>query len=86
MEGMGLKFTPGRGSYYTIQVCLGLWLALLGLIASANSPNGWFNPPPASRLRLPASGFPPAPPTPYNVPLVMLEWFCKSCSKTSSVS
>ena len=33
---------------YAIQACLCLWLALLGPIASPNSPNGWFNLPPAS--------------------------------------
>ena len=41
MEGMGVKFTPGMGDvYYAIQACLGLWLALLGLIASPNGPYG----------------------------------------------
>ena len=39
---------------YAIQVCLSLWLALVGPIASPNSPNGGFNPPPASH--------PPPPP------------------------
>ena len=42
--------------YYTIQACLGLLLALLGLIASPNSPYGWFSLPPASH--------PPPPPAP----------------------
>ena len=57
MEGMGLKFTPGKGDvYYAIQACLGLLLALLGLIASPNSLNRWFSLPPASH--------PPPPPAP----------------------
>ena len=51
MEGMGLKSPQGWGDiYYVIQACLGLWLALLGFIASPNGPNGWFSPPPASHL------------------------------------
>ena len=44
-------------------------------IASPNSPNGRFNPPAASH-----------PPTPYNVPSVILQWFKKSCWKSNSVS
>ena len=51
MEGMGLKFTPAIS--YAIQACLGLWLALLGLIASSNSPNGGFKLPLASHPPLP---------------------------------
>ena len=51
-------------SINAIQACLGLWLALLEPIASPNSPNGRFNPPPASH-----------PPTPFNVPSVILQWF-----------
>ena len=69
MEGMGLKFTPviGGDVSYTIQPCLGLCLALLGLIASPNSPNRGFSLPPASQ--------PTPPPIPYNVPSVILQWF-----------
>ena len=54
----GCEIHPSDGGdvYYAIQACLGLWLALLGLIASPNGPNGWFGPPPASH--------PPPPPTP----------------------
>ena len=64
----GLKFTPVMEDVsYAIQACLGLWLALLGPIASPNSPNGRFNPPPASH--------PSPPPTPYNAPSVILQWF-----------
>ena len=57
MEGMGLKFTPGMGRrLLRHSSVLGLLLALLGLIASPNSPYGWFSPPPASH--------PPPPPAP----------------------
>ena len=61
MEGMGLKFTTviGRHLYYAIQACLGLWLALLRLIASPHSPNRWFSLPPTSHLPHP---LPPAYP------------------------
>ena len=65
MEGMGLKFTP------MIVGCLlgplsmfGPMLALIGLIASPNSPNKGFNPPPASH-----SPPPPTPPLPPAHPL-----------------
>ena len=40
MDGMGVKFTPGiyrETSINAIQTCLGLWLVLLGPIASPNS-------------------------------------------------
>ena len=70
MEGMVLKFTPEMEDVsYAIQACLGLWLALLGPIASPNNPNGRFNRPPASH--------PPHPPTPYNAPSVILQCFEK---------
>ena len=74
MEGMGLKFTHGDVSF-AIQACLDLWLALLGLKASPNSSNGGFNSPLASHS--PPSPTPPSshPPTPYNMPSVMLQWF-----------
>ena len=76
MEGIGVKFTPGIGDvYYAIQACLGLWLALLGLIASPNGPNGWFSPPPASHPPPPPAPPPSHPPTPYNMPSVILERF-----------
>ena len=55
---------------YAIQTCLDLWLALLGLIASPNSPNGVFNQRLASH-----------PPTPYNVPSMILQWFWKKLLK-----
>ena len=70
---------------YAIQTCLGLW-ALLGLIASPNSPNGGFNLPPAS--------YPPPPPTSSflptpSTPITCHQWYYSglenSCSKSSSV-
>ena len=46
MEGIGLKYTLVIvRRFLGPQACLGLWLALLGLIAS---PNGGFNIPPAA--------------------------------------
>ena len=50
MGGMGLIFTPVlvRPSLKTLQSCLGLWLTLLGLMATPNSPIGKYNLPPAS--------------------------------------
>ena len=77
MEGMGLKFTPGIGRrlLYAIQACLGLWLALLGLMASPSGPYGWFSPPPASHPPPPPAPPPSHLPTPYNMPSVILEWF-----------
>ena len=54
MEGMDLKFTPVVARRLLgPQACLGLWLALLGLIVSPNSPNGGFNPLPAAHPLLP---------------------------------
>ena len=70
---------------YAIQTYLGIWLALLGPIASQNYPKGEFNPPLASHspLHLP---FPYHPPN----PIVRDQWyysgFEKSCWKSSSVS
>ena len=77
----------GETSLKALQSCLGLWLALLGHIATPNGPVGGFNP---------ASSFPPAtsthhptpshPPTPLYMQSVILQWLWKSCSKSSSVS
>ena len=77
MEGMGVQFTPGIGrlSINTIQTCLGLWLALLGPIASPNNPKKGFNPPLASHPFPPPTQPPSHPPTPYNMPSVILQWF-----------
>ena len=52
----------GETSLKALQSCLGLWLALLGLIATPNSPVGQCNPPPASH--------PPPPPIPPAHPLI----------------
>ena len=69
MKGMGLKFTPVMGDVsYAIQACLDLWLALLGLITSPNSPNRTFNP--------------PAPP-PFNMPLQKKLLKIQRCKLTS---
>ena len=55
-EGMGLKLTP-----VVVRHLLGadLWLALCRLIASPNSPNKKFNPPPAAHHSPPLT--PPHP-------------------------
>ena len=72
----------GETSLKALQSCLGLWLALLGLIATPNSPVGRCNPPPASH--------PPHPPPTRPPPYTCNPWYysgCeKSCSKSSSVS
>ena len=70
----------GETSLKALQSCLGPWLALLGLIATPNSPIGRCNPPPASH--------PPHPPHPLihairDTTVVNCE---KSCSKSSSAS
>ena len=61
-------------SINAIQACLCLRLALVGPIASPNSPNRGFNP----RL---ASHPPFHLPTPYNVLSVILHWFWKKLLK-----
>ena len=72
----------GETSLKALQSCLALWLALLGLIATPNSPIGRYNPPPASH--------PSPPPTPHPPPYTWNPWYysdCeKSCSKSSSVN
>ena len=52
MEGMCLKLTPMvvRRLLGYLLACLNLWLALHGLIASPNGPNGGFGPPLACHL------------------------------------
>ena len=76
----------GETSLRALRSCLGLWLALLGLIATPNSPVGRCNPPPASHPPHP----PPPPPTTHPPPYTRNPWYysgCeKSCSKSSSVS
>ena len=80
MERMGVKFTSVMGDVcYTIQACLGLWLALLGPITSPNGPNRGFNPPPASHsLPLPAPP-PPTHPPPITSHQRYYSGFEKSC-------
>ena len=73
----------GETSLKAFQSCLGLWLALLGLIATPNSPIGRYNY--ITRLRLPIRPLYP-PPTPLYVQSMILQWLWKSCSKSSSVS
>ena len=71
----------GETSLKALQSCLGLWLALLGLIATPSGPVGQCGPPPASH--------PPPPPT-RPPPYTCNPWYysgCeKSCSKSSSAS
>ena len=63
-------------SVNAIQACLGLWLALLGPIASPNGLNRRFDPPLVSHQPPPTSS-PSRPPTPYNVLSVILLSFWK---------
>ena len=86
MEGMGVKFTPVmRRCLLHHSSILGLWLALLGPIASPNSLNGGFKLPPASHP--PPQPTPPShPPISYNAPSVILQWFWISCWKSNGVS
>ena len=73
MEDMGLKFTPGIGRRLLCHSSMfGHMGGTSGLIARPESPNGWFNLPPASHPPPPPTL---PPPTPYNVPSVVLEWF-----------
>ena len=62
-HGSEIHPSDGETSLTPFQACLGLWLALLGPIASPNSPNGRFNPPLASypplHLPLPSPTHPP---------------------------
>ena len=60
----------GETSLKALQSCLGLWLALLGLIATPNSPVGRCNPPPASHPPHPPSH----PPAPLHMQSVILQW------------
>ena len=64
---------------YAIQACLGLWLALLGPIASPNSRNGEFNLPLASHLPPPPTLPPPAHPPPIIYHQYYYSCFEKSC-------
>ena len=63
MGDMGLIFTRvSETSLKALQSCLGLSPALLGLIATANSP--------IRRYNLPLASHPPPPPTPPAHPLI----------------
>ena len=80
----------GETSLKALQSCLGLWLTLLGLIATPNSPVGRCNPPPASHP--PPTHPPPThpPPPTQPPPYTCNPWYysgCeKGCSKSSSAS
>ena len=65
----------GETSLKALQSCLGLWLALLGCIATPNGPVGRYNPPLAS--------YPPPshPPTPLYMQSVILQWLWKKLLK-----
>ena len=76
----------GEMSLKALQSCLGLWLALLGLIATPNGPVGWCNPPQASDPPSPPTPPPSHPPTPYTCNPWYYSGCEKSCSKSSSVS
>ena len=80
--GSGIHPCVGETSLKALQSCLGLWLTLLGLIATPNGPIGWCNPPPASH--------PPHSPPTRSPPYTCNSWYysgCeKSCSKFNSVS
>ena len=65
---------------YAIKACLGLWLALLGPMASPNVPNGSFNLPLASHL--------PPPPPPHSLvmgDILILYWYCFVFSDIRSI-
>ena len=65
----------GETSLKARQSCLGLWLALLGHIATPNSPVGGFNPPPAFHP-------PPShPPNPLYMQSMILQWLWKKLLK-----
>ena len=76
----------GETSLKALQSCLGLWLALLGLIATPNGPVGRCNPPPASHSPPPPTPPPPTLPPPYTCNPWYYSGCEKSCSKSSSAS
>ena len=67
----------GETSLKALQSCLSLWLALLGLIATPNSPTGWYNLPLASHPPLPPTSPSSHPPTPLYVQSVIVQWLWK---------
>ena len=60
----------GEATIKALQACLGLWLVVLGHIATPNSLIGRCNPPPATH-----------PPTPLYVQSVILQWLWKQLLK-----
>ena len=72
-----------KASLKVLQVCLGLWLVVLGLIATPNNPIGRYNLPPASHPPTPTTSHLP---TPLYVQSMILQWLWKSCSKSCSVN
>ena len=72
----------GEMSLKALQACQGLWPALLGLIATPNSPIGRYNQPRASH--------PPPPPTPPSfhppTPYTCSPWYYSGCEKSCSKS
>ena len=70
----------GETSLKALQSCLGLWLALLGLIATPNSPIGRYNRPLASHPPPPPTP-PPLPPTPYTCS----PWYYSGCKKVAQI-
>ena len=72
---MHLVYTEEISTYWNKAICLGLRLALLGLIASPISPNGGFDLPPATHPPPPPTSSLSHPPTSYNMPSVILQWF-----------
>ena len=77
MYGSDIHPCIGETSLKALQSCLGLWVALLGLIATPNSPIGRCNPPPASQPPHPPSH----PSTPLYVQSVILQWLQKKLLK-----
>ena len=66
MEGMGLKFTPVIVRHHLSPPSMFGPMANTEFIASPNSPNGGFNPPPAAHS-------PPPSTHPYNMSSVILQ-------------
>ena len=83
-HGSEIHLSDREMSVNAVQACMGLWLALLGPIASPNGPNGKFKLPPASHLPL----HPPLPPA-HPPCITCHQWyyshFEKSYSKSSSI-
>ena len=76
MEGTGLKLTPVIVRLFLVYLSMfDLWLELLRLIASPNSPNRGFNPPLAAHPPPPPTPPPFHPPTLCNVQSMILKWF-----------